>query len=120
MTSIKCKYVRYRCGRDYYSYGSPCKHHSRWSSDSPIEYDDCCDYADARPLKVDSVYEIPLRCRNMYLEDVMFEKCVKSFWLDENELLIGRRSINVADIVELIIDGRMIIGEEEGRDEEAD
>ena len=56
---------------------------------------------------------IPFQCRYVDEEIVMFEKNVKSWELDNYELKIGRRSIDVNAIRELVIDGETIIKEQE-------
>ena len=114
MANIKCKYIRWRCYDGTYQHsGSICKHHDDpWGR---AEYDDLCDYGECEPYQTEGgLTAIPYQCKHVQEEIVMFEKNVKSWTLDNDELSMRGLSINVSNIKELVIDGKTII-EEGGR-----
>lgn len=115
-TDIKCVYFKHICTRfpgirlDEPGNRSTCEHHEGFHN----EYDDCCEFADAGPKRTDDGFiEISFQCRYVKRETIRFEKQVRSFWLDDNDLKIGRLTIPTERIRELSIDGRQIIGEED-------
>ena len=114
MANIKCTYYRYRCNDGTYEHnGRICDHHDYgWAGD---EYDSCCDYADDKPYKAENgMYAIPLQCRYVYEEEVMFEKAVRQYELDDDSLTMPRKEIPLHRIKYLCIDGKEIISDSNG------
>lgn len=109
MAQIKCKYYRYRCyDGSYERSGRICEHHD-WCD----EYDDGCEFADTKPYRADNgMIAIPLQCKHVCREVVMFEKKVSAFELDDDYLEISRRTIPIERINRLVIDGEIIIDKE--------
>lgn len=102
MTSIKCKYMRYRCIDGTYAHnGQICNHHVSFGG----EYDESCEYGDgARRFP-----ELLWICSNACEEIVMFEKNVKSFELNWDYLTLRGQKIDTDKIKYLAIDGEVII-----------
>ena len=111
MASIKCKYVRHRCvDGTYEHHWDICHHHETWGG----ECDELCEYCDCEPVPiVDNTFAFPMQCRHLREETVMFEKNVKSFELDGQQLKIGRLTIDADRIKHLTIDGEVVIAREE-------
>ena len=107
MANIKCTYRRWRCYDGSMEHqGRLCKHHT-WDG---YEYDDSCDYGNCEPYRTENgMIAVPFQCRYVQEETVIFEKNVKSWTLDDDELTMRGLSIDVSNIKELVIDGKTII-----------
>ena len=115
MAIVKCKYIKYRCGNGF-QYGMLCTHHDYGFNED--EYDGFCEYGCVNP-KWDEQGEdgtitvhIPYQCKYVYDEVIMFEKNIKCFELNDEELIMGRKSISTARIKRLVIDDETIIQED--------
>ena len=99
-SSIKCRYTAKACAYGKKAY-SDCFEFA--------EYMDCTrqEYSDPE------LYGKQGRCLNAYRAVREVEKTVKNYELDECKLKIGRKVIDVDDIENLEIDGRIIYDEEE-------
>lgn len=110
MSQIRCTYRRWRCyDGTYEHYGNICKHHQY----NGFEYDEGCEYGNCEPYRTeDGLMVVPLQCKYVVEEIVMFEKNVKSWTLDNDELSMRGKTIDICNIKELVIDGKSVIGDE--------
>ena len=113
MARIKCTFYRYRCYDGTYEHNEQiCEHHNYFGNG--FEYDDGCEYADAKPYRTkDGLIALPLQCKYALREEVRFEKEVKSFEFDNDYLTMRNRKISVNRIKYLSIDGEVLKGGEQ-------
>lgn len=117
MARIKCLYKRYRCGHgDIVWNGAVCEHHNFCGNGH--EYDENCERGDCEPYQLENgMIAIPLQCKHVYEEEVMFEKSVKAFEYDSDGLSIRKEDIPESRIIFLQIDDTVFIDKQKDKGE---